>query len=408
MRKKRVVIILVVVVLLVIILAALSRLKNPDSPGALINDAPLKYKSLYWRIDQGLSAINKSLDESLTATKPPLTFGTEALVANGNRGEDLINNDAIVGATLELDRFQELGIQGVTVAIPYPILMPGFNRQGEYLDFYKKYAAEVKKRGMKMDVEMGVVFSGTDFSPLSVDYSSLSASKYVHDTRTMAQIIINELSPDYLNLGSEPDTFADLTGFADYNDPELYAQNVQDVISAMYKGNTLVGAGASSWLPISFVESLVQVNGLDFLSLHIYPLSTQILDNISQTITLAKQNNLKVVIDEAWLYKVDKGDSLTDVAANADIFKRDMYSFWAALDQQFLDVLLKIAQSGDVEYISPFWSRYFFTYLDYSSEYENLTYTQLLSIFHEQQIAAIVNGTFSSTGEYYKELINNY
>jgi len=367
---------------------------------------PPAYKALYTAMERGLTDLDSALDKKQTTGHSPMTFAAEALIANGNRGEELVTGEAIQGAVLELDRFQKLGIQGVTIAIPYPLLVPGFKDQTKYLDFYKKYSAEVKRRKMKMDVEMGVVFSGTDFSGLSIDFSDLTLGQYVKEYQSMAQLIIDAISPDYLNLGSEPDTFAKLIGIKEFKDPEFYAQMIDSIMSGLKKRNTLIGAGASSWLPIEHVQPLAELGKLDFLSIHIYPLSKSILDNISQTISLGKKYEKRIVVDEAWMYKAGLGEAVTDVAATSKIFKRDFYSFWAPLDQKFLDVVVKIAQMGGVEYISPFWSRNFFTYLEYSPEVDRLSYPEILKIYNQQLLNDMVGGNLSGTGEYYRKLIS--
>lgn len=103
-----------------------------------------------------------------------MIFGAELLPANANRGPDLLKPESIEGVKIYLDRLKELGIQGVTIAINYPLYLQGFNRYHEYVEFYKQVAEEVRTRGMKLDVEAGVIFSGTHFSNLTLNYSELT------------------------------------------------------------------------------------------------------------------------------------------------------------------------------------------------------------------------------------------
>ncbi|MBO3754571.1 MAG: hypothetical protein FGF53_06840 [Candidatus Brockarchaeota archaeon] len=54
-------------------------------------------------------------------------------------------------------------VQSVTVAINYALHPQGFDRYQEYVEFYR-HAEEVRNRGVKLDVEAGLIFSRTAFS----------------------------------------------------------------------------------------------------------------------------------------------------------------------------------------------------------------------------------------------------
>lgn len=393
---------IILIILGVILLVFLVRhvKRNPKR-----NTVPFAYKALYEGYEKGLTGLNAVLD-SKPSTNSNLVFGAEALIANGNRGADLLKPDAIDGVILELDQLQKLGVQGVTVAIPYPLFIPRFPKSDEYLNFYKRVVSEVRKRHLKLDIEVSAAFSKTDFSSLNIDYSQLTVSNYNKENRDMAQVIIDELSPDYLNLGSEPDTLSNLLGLRELNDPTNYTAHIVSTLDGLQRGNTLVGAGGSSWLSTEFMRSLAQNTSVDFLSIHLYPLNKNTLENITETIELAKQNKKKLILDEAWLYKSLPKENVSNVAATADIFKRDLYSFWQPLDKQFLSILVKIAKTSDIEYISPFWSRNFFTYIEYNQQIDKLAYPQILKIYNLQLIKDMTAGNFSETGLFYKELIS--
>lgn len=157
-----------------------------------------------------------------------------------------------------LDRFQELGIQGVTVCVGYPLFTPGFPNYSRYVSFYRQMANEVRKRGMKLNVEAFVLFANTPFSGVEADYSGLTFDRFEKEILQMDQAIIDELSPDYLNIAGEPDTEANLLGMPELDDPDRFAEFVKFVTDGLVKRNTLVGAGGSSWLPITFNQRLVQ------------------------------------------------------------------------------------------------------------------------------------------------------
>lgn len=73
--------------------------------------------------------------------------------------------------------------------------------------------------------------------------------------------------------------------------------------------------------------------------------------------------------------------------------------------QQFLAVLAKSARANGVEYFSPFWSIYFFTYVDYTWNTARLPYSELSERVNREAVEKIIAGEFSTTGEFYKELI---
>lgn len=404
MSKKHILISSCLVCLFLVILLLGYIRKNHKNTGSQ-NVVPLSYTALYDGFDKGLTELNSLLDTKFDSNRTHVTFGAQALIANGNRGEELLNTDAISGVILELENFKKLGIQGVTVAIPYPLLVPSYHNSDKYLNFFKQVVSEVRKRNMKLDIETAFVFSKTDFSRLNVDYSKLTLSQYNKEKHDMAQLIIDELSPDYLNLGSEPDTFANLSGLTELKDPIMYANHINYLLSGLKRGNTSVGAGGSSWLSIEFMKLLAKDTSVDFLSIHLYPLNKEILENISQTVQLAKQYNKRLILDEAWLYKSAPKESVSNVAATSAIFKRDLYSFWQPQDQKFLSALVKLAKLSNIEYISPFWSRNFFTYIDYGPSIDSLSYDRILSTYNQQLIKDMTAGSFSSTGLFYKDLI---
>ncbi len=366
---------------------------------------PSEYQQLFSDYDKGLAKLDSYLSSRPRGKRHTITFGAELLVANANRGTDLLGPFAKPGVDAYLDRFQELGIQGVTVCVGYPLFTPGFPNYSRYVSFYRQMANEVRKRGMKLNVEAFVLFANTPFSGVEADYSGLTFDRFEKEILQMDQAIIDELSPDYLNIAGEPDTEANLLGMPELDDPDRFAEFVKFVTDGLVKRNTLVGAGGSSWLPITFNQRLVQNPSLDFLSVHIYPLGTSIISNVIQTAELARAHGKRVVMDEMWLYKAGPGESATGIAANAEIFGRDVFSFWRPLDQRFLKAMVDLSNLEQIEYVSPFWVNYFFSYIGYDEELGNLPYGQLIKVANEAAAANIREGKFSLTGQYYKELI---
>jgi hypothetical protein len=110
-----------------------------------------------------------------------------------------------------------------------------------------------------------------------------------------------------------------------------------------------------------------------------------------------------VLLDEAWLYKVDKPSS-NGVAASGEIFRRDAFSFWGPLDQKFLAVMVKTAEIANIKYISPFWTQFFFGYVDYNSSTASLSYKKMSSLADQSAGKNILADQFTSTGQFYGQL----
>ena len=124
---------------------------------------PTEYSGIYTNLKAALGQFDSFLDKQGNP-KNPTIFGAELLPANCNRGEDLLKPGVISAVQLYLDRLQELGVQGVTIPVHYPIYTPQFPHFTEYVSFYKQVVQEIRNRGMKLDIESHVLFANTPFS----------------------------------------------------------------------------------------------------------------------------------------------------------------------------------------------------------------------------------------------------
>jgi hypothetical protein len=222
--------------------------------------------------------------------------------------------------------------------------------------------------------------------------------------KQMIAAIIQDLQPDYLDMGAEPDTEYKLSGFQQFNSPDQYTAYINYIVAGVNKGNTIVGAGIGTWGNMQYVQEYATSTDLDFIDMHVYPIVGQAsLQRIFTITEFARQHGKRVVLDEARLYKVGTLQA-TSIAADADIFRLDAYSFWAPLDQQFLESIVKSAQIENIEYISPYWSTYFFAYVDYNSTTAQLPYSQVVQTVNTQAAHNILNDQFSSTGKFYGQL----
>lgn len=367
-------------------------------------DVPTDYADLFSSLEASLDAYETTLDARLPPTPGPVVYATELLVANGNRGEALLRPGTMDAVRLCLDRFQAMRIGGVTVAIHYPLFDPSFPSRDEYVAFFKAMSEEVHRRGMVLDVENHVIFTDTPFSPIHWDWSGYTVASLAAARRAMAQTILSEVRPDYLNLGTESDTEAKLTGITSLKDPQTYAAFIGSMAQGLDKGTTKIGAGMGAWDDLAQANYLARLSSLDVLTLHVYDLNPQSLQNSILIGEVARNNGKGLILDEAWLYKMRPGEG-SDIAANAEIFKRDAYSFWAPLDRQMLRCMAKLAQVDGVEYLSPFWSTYFFAYLDYTPALDASSYEDVSAQVTLAEWQAIQAGTLDDTGDFYATLI---
>jgi hypothetical protein len=386
---------------LVALAAAVSAGAGPG-PSAL--GVPRRHQSLHDGLTRALDGWERFMETRPTAGKRPVWAG-ELLVANGNRGEDLLRPTALEGVRLFLDRFTELGLDGVTVSVNYPLLDPRFPRARDYEAFYREVAREVRRRGLVLAVESGVLFANTAFSTVRYDYSSLSWDAFVEGRRTHTEAILRAMSPDYLDIGAEPDTEARLAGREQLEDPEVRAAMIRRILEGLDRGRTQMAAGIGTWAPPAFVQAYLSGTDLDAIALHIYPVGRRTLATTYQVLDLARRARKPVLVDECWLYKAGPGEGQS-IAANEAIFLRDLWSFWAPLDQRFLRLVDRFARQEGVVLVSPFWSHQYFAYLDYDPLLEARPYREANGRYLRQVQGAVEEGRLSPTGESVRRLLS--
>jgi hypothetical protein len=375
--------------------------RNRSVPSAV----PTSYACLYRALDSQLGRFGKKVRRVSARRKSAPIFGAHLLVADSNRGPALLAPETLPGVEITLDRLQELGIKGITLAIGYPLLTSDFPNAGSYVAFYQSVAQAVQRRGMTLAVEQIILFVNSQFSPWQIDFSSLTLARFTDEQRQMAQTIIDEIAPDYLTILHEPDTYAVLTGLEEFHTPNLATAYVTALLADLRRGNTLVGAGAVNYNDLAYYSGFART-AVDYLDVHVYNVAPRSVRNTLKIARIARRNHKPLVMSEAWLYKTDGAD----MAAQANLigwgegFRRDVFSFWAPLDVRFHDVLTRFAQRAGVAYASPFWANYYFAYLDYTPAIADLSYQVLATQLAPAAVAdAIVRDAFTQTGLRYRE-----
>jgi hypothetical protein len=331
--------------------------------------------------------------------------GAELLAANGNAGEALLQPQAVAGVRLMLDALERLGAKGVSVQIADPLLVPDFPRSAEYLAFYREVAAEVRGRGLLLVVEVGPVFSGTQYSTVDTTGRWPDVASYFRDRRAQLEIIAREIRPDYLSLGNEPSTETMLTGLR--FDLDQYMAFLGDTLAAMERPPGMkVGVGTGVWEDPAWVARFQQELPVDFINLHTYPVTNGTVNYFQRLIDetrSARAAGKDVVIGESWLYKLSV-DELRGGAGFATVFNRDSYSFWAPLDAKYIETLGTLARNEGIAYVSFFWSRYFFAYLDYSPGVAALPGQQQSRMANQAAAAAMAAKVNSPSGDAFRRV----
>jgi hypothetical protein len=214
---------------------------------------------------------------------------------------------------------------------------------------------------------------------------------------------VRELHPDFLSLLTEPDTHARLTGLPALDDPQTVVDVVRQALQGLERGKTLVGAGSGSWSPISFTKALAEQTDLDFICIHVYPITGPFLTNMKEMARIALTHGKQAFVDEAWLYKVLNPGNVAGIAATAGVFRLDTYSFWQPLDRKFITLMLRLAETEHIKLVSFFWSNQFFGYLDYSPELERLPYRELTQRFNLLVYRNMLEGKLSTVGKLIKQ-----
>lgn len=381
---------------------------------------PREYADLYRMMAGKIAAFDAKVGPVPAGRGADVAWGAELLTANCNRGRVLLDPRTLAGVKVELGRLQALGVRAVTVCIGFPLLYrPYFDFNGDpqdydrFLAFYRQLAEDVHGRGLKLIVETAVLFPGvySEGSGLKLAeyYRTLDARALAYGRAVVAQAIVQEVKPDFLNLGSEPDTEARLTGRIAFAGP----QGAADLVSYLVKqvraagaGGTKVGAGVGSWLPRAeaYVGALCGTD-VDYIDLHAYPVNDEMLHRLIPLADQAERCGKPVAMSEAWAQK-ERDEELTRIDATSDqqLYARDAFSFWGPIDRAFLEALVRFAAQRRMLYFSPFWSKFFWAYLDYGTQ-GSLGVAETVQAGNRAAAAAMVRGDVSPTGRAYQAAI---
>lgn len=364
-------------------------------------EIPSRYRALYGELER---ALNTFAPRAPGEGRNAVIFGAELLPANGHRQQALLHPNARIGVSLYLDALRALGVRGVKISIGYPLLSEDDPQREAYLAFYRDVVGQVRQRGMRLLVGTGVLIPDetTGVGP----HQELTFQHYLEARRQIARTIARELRPDYLTIANEPTTEARATGLRQLADVRDYGHLVRFVLEGLADRpeGIRIGAGAGNWESREFIRECLRIEGIDYIDVHIYPISLGLLNRAAEMVRLARAEGKPVVIGEAWLYKASAVELLRNAAAGP-IFARDVFSFWAPLDGAFLEALVRLAHAEGVSFLSFFRSVYFFAYVEYAPSLEPLSPAYLLRLAEAVAVENILRGDVSPTGARYRALI---
>lgn len=367
-------------------------------------DAPARYQALYAELDGELARAERQIAERWDGRRHGTNFAVELLVANGNRGPSLLKPQVMNGVKVTLDSLKALGVDAVTVAMTYPLLMPDFPRAAEYIAFFRQVVAEAQQRGIRVIAEMGPVFPDPEFSDFKADFTDMTLVKYMADKRHMAETIVGEIRPDYLVVAGEPLTLQRNTGLPMTVDN--YLAVVRHTVAGLDKQDTRIGAGAGAWDNIAYFRGLAEIRELDYLDLHIYPVQRGFfVDKALAVKRLADAAGKGVTISEAWLYKAANKELTGVPGTEAAIFARDSFSFWQPLDKRFLTATANLSHLIKADYCSFFWMQYLYGNVDYSEALATAGPIRLKQAVNKAAAANIVAHRPNELGSHLQEVM---
>jgi len=382
----------------------------PEMPSSTLvtSSVPAEYQSLYAELSAEMAHFEGLLNQKSISSQQRPVFATDLLFANGNVGEGLLTSASMNNNIILLNRLQAMGFKGVVVAIKFPLLKPDFPHSAEYLQFYQQIMAECHKRGMKVLVECGAIFSGTPYSPVQVDWSHYTTQTFLQGLEDQLLLVASEIRPDYLTLANEPQTDEALTKLT--ISPTVWRDFIADTVAKVDRSSgLLVGAGTGTWEDPAYINEIFNMPGLDYIDLHVYPMNKDavLLQRALDYASQARAAGKRVTISESWLWKASPDELGNGLGNTEEIMNRDVYSFWYPLDARFLQDMMKLADVSGMDFVSFFWMRNFFAYLDYASTPHDLTTAALTRLINQAYVSNVLNGTLSPLGLYIQQQLNS-
>ena len=154
--------------------------------------------------------------------------------------------------------------------IGYPFFVNSFPNVQEYITYFKTLA-----EGMVLFVKSAITPNNPNYGAVDSTVNAFMTGKtrvnYLTEKTQMLQTIIDSIVPDYLCMENEPTTMEASSGLAFSFAPDSVADFLTYYVSNLTNNSIQLGAGAGTWEELNYFDKMSDVDNLDFIDFHIYP-----------------------------------------------------------------------------------------------------------------------------------------
>ena len=369
---------------------------------------PPAYQDLYTTLNTQISSFHSAVGAAWNGTRSQVDYAPQLEAASSAQYTGLIGPNYYEAVVLpQLAELQSLGAKSIKVQVSFPILYQPFYGSNQALyqsmaGFYQQLATDIHARGLKLIVVSTAEnqFPGANAADFTAYYQTLPWNSYMTGRGQNAVNTARLMRPDYMSVITEPDSEAAYTGQTNAGTVTGSTQLLQTILSALQTAGisgVSLGAGAGTWLPSlsQYVQSFAATS-IQYIDIHVFLLNENYLMNALTMAATAHAAGKQVAISALWDFKVR--DSELSALTLTQISGRDPFSFWQPVDIAFLQAMSDFSNYEQVLFISPFWSHYFFAYLDYAT-YGAMAAGPLVIASNNASLDAELTGVSSATGK---------
>jgi len=396
----------------------MGRVQTPlvERPSEAAAAIPEQFRPLYQGLDQTLRQARQAYP--VDRARPMPMVAPSLLLASSIYGPAAADSQRWKDLLATIDMYQSMGMRAVLVQILAPDLAYGDTRS--YIEFYQRLAKEIRSRNLKLYIEhfVNAPFNANQSASLNpiptLRDDPAGRQEFLKILQQELVQIHREIKPDYLSLLTEPELEINQQLHFTFS-PEELATWVGQTASLLKKSGasptTLLGAGGVTIEPDEFILKFAQQPDLDYIDFHLYIVKYKGEDQIAKLAGMIQEIRqarpaMKFTIGEAWLCKIGKEAPAGTVQ---DAFFRDNFSFWSALDEQFLGLLMGMAQKEDVAVVVPYFSQHFFVYYTFGDAESSAlpTWPRCVGISWNKAIDAIRHHQLSATGKAMRAMLDD-
>jgi hypothetical protein len=362
------------------------------------SNVPATYESLYQGLASDIATDAALINAQWTGAKYPVNYSASLTSANDNNGL-LTNFTNLTAVNQELNGLQALGINAVMVTVGFPIFDQNFyefigqtSSQAQktvqnYQTFYQLVAQDIHGRKdsygkpMRMTVEANPLLTldnpGATLNAAGY-YQSLSFTTYEQRRSASTVTVAQYVQPDYLIVQSEPSSDAGNDYRPELNTPATDVSMVQQIVTNLENANIpglhstiMLGSGMGTWQASwqqylgtpGTATGLLGIAGLDGIDNHVYYLTGQQSSsglNSELSVSLQMIGSAHAAGKFASIAEFWPNKSLIVGESNIDVEARNTFALWAPLDQEFMPMMFKLANTNSLEYLSAFNDELFF------------------------------------------------